>query len=94
MIDYVGADDLVGMSRAISDNSSVSFLTTMLGMLGLIFQLYGVSALGLGIFSRIRSVRYRAVNFGAYIPKWRGGVDCFVGGVVVSHLVCKMIVHG
>lgn len=45
LIDFVDADDFIGMSRVISENTALSFLTTMLGVLGYVMQLFGVLVL-------------------------------------------------
>jgi hypothetical protein len=49
IIDFVDADDFIGMSRVVSENTSLTFLTTMLGVLGFILQLYGVLVLRRGV---------------------------------------------
>jgi hypothetical protein len=45
LIDFVDADDFIGLSRVITENVALSFLTTMLGVLGYILQLYGILVL-------------------------------------------------
>ena len=45
VIDFVDADDFIGLGRAIQNNMELSFVTTMLGVLGLMLQLYGVLVL-------------------------------------------------
>ncbi len=45
LIDYVDADDFIGMGRAIQDNVALTFFAAMLGVLGLVLQLYGVLVL-------------------------------------------------
>lgn len=45
LIDFVDADDFRGMGRVTHENTALSFLTTMLGVLDLVVQLYGVPVL-------------------------------------------------
>ncbi len=45
LIDYVDADDFIGMGRAIQDHLALTFFAAMLGVLGLVLQLYGVLVL-------------------------------------------------
>ena len=45
LIDYVDADDFIGMGRAIQENVALTFFAAMLGVLGLVLQLYGVLVL-------------------------------------------------
>lgn len=45
LVDFVGADDFIGMSRVIQDNMALSFLTSTLGVLGYVLQLLGLVAL-------------------------------------------------
>ena len=45
LIDWVDADDFIGMTRVVKDNGALSFFTTMLGVLGYVLQLHGVLVL-------------------------------------------------
>ncbi|MCE2525981.1 MAG: hypothetical protein J4G00_00365 [Actinomycetia bacterium] len=45
VVDFVDADDFIGLGRVIQENMALSFLTTMLGVLGLVLQLFGVLVL-------------------------------------------------
>lgn len=45
VVDFVDADDFIGMTRVVKDNGALSFFTTMLGVLGFVLQLYGVRVL-------------------------------------------------
>ena len=45
VIDFVDADDFIGLTLVVSENGALSFLTTMLGVLGYVLQLYGVLVL-------------------------------------------------
>ena len=45
MVDFVDADDFIGMGQAVRNNVALSFVTTMTGVFGLVLQLYGVLVL-------------------------------------------------
>ena len=45
LIDFVDADDFIGMTRVVGENGALSFFTTMVGVLGFVLQLYGVLVL-------------------------------------------------
>ena len=45
LIDFVDAEDYIGLAQVVRENIALSFLTSMLGVLGLVLQLCGLSAL-------------------------------------------------
>ncbi len=72
VIDFVDADDFIGMGRVIQENVALSFSTTMLGVLGFILQLYGVlvlrrMAMGEGAIDTIARFGSMALGLGVVI---------------------------
>ena len=72
LIDYVDADDFIGMGRVIQDHVALTFFAAMLGVLGLVLQLYGVLVLrrvvvGEGASDTIASFGAMALGVGIVI---------------------------
>ena len=42
LVDFVDADDFIGMGQAVRNNAALSFYTTLIGVSGLVLQLYGL----------------------------------------------------
>lgn len=73
LVDFVDADDFIGMSQVVRDNAALSFSVTIIGVLGLMLQLYGLLVL-----------RKAVPGEGAFDTIAKFGVMAFGLGVVVS----------
>lgn len=72
IIDFVDADDFIGIGQAVRDNLALSIFTATLGVLGLVFQLHGLSvlrktAVGEGINDTIARFGVMAIGLGVVV---------------------------
>lgn len=72
LIDFVDAEDYIGMSQAVRDNLALSIFTTTIGVLGLVLQLHGLLALhkttgGGGVNDIIARFGVMAIGLGVVI---------------------------